>query len=185
MPRPRKNPHLPRAAAQLAIILETKPTPIFAELVFDAVRRAIVGNGRGFNPVTTFNRNFGALKRKQPHALAATEQWLRRSSVTQMLAGLGQSGNRRVWITALSRMQRGQRATTAFGVKGGAPKSWSFLKYHRGAAQVERLLRYGVSMTQALLYVESLGHDKRDVQRAHATLKKHCADEETLDGLCA
>lgn len=92
MPRQRSTKHIPRAAAQLAVIFHTLQLPIHvlkqppgAQRIFDAVMGSL--KETRYNCLATFNRKFAAVKRTRPESFDELKVWLSDPSVRQMLIG--------------------------------------------------------------------------------------------------
>lgn len=151
---------IPRSAGALAVLVvglsqydkHKLGVPREVEHLFASIYRALQGKDQhdaaGKNPVATFNRVIGQLKRS-PKKLRLLESWLLDPKVVLQLSSKGFNSDRKAWIQALARLSDGKKPLEAFGVGPGRSSSWSISKARSLAIDALKLVSEGENLSNA------------------------------------
>ncbi|MBT3764961.1 MAG: hypothetical protein HOF84_03830 [Rhodospirillales bacterium] len=127
----RGNRQLSRGIVDFVTTCEELVPPHLIKSIIQAVSNSL----QAPNPVATFNRAIGQIRRQAPpNAWPQTQAWLFQPHVVTLFSSRGTLWALLIWRDALSKLELGSKANIAFGMdKPGNPKSMSFTAYQDAA----------------------------------------------------
>lgn len=110
-----------------------------------AIRLAVLPPGRdiskpSYRPKTRLNRSCAALRREHKGFFSRVLRWLKQPEIQELFARKGHSFVWHCWMKALPKLDDGELASRALGIRAGRPRR-GFTRHHDAALFAEYLIQ--------------------------------------------